>query len=57
LLLDADQQPKALYDLEADPLEMFNLLTEMPAKAQGLATKHRTFFEKIRQDPLRPSNP
>ena len=54
LLLDTDQQPKALYDLEIDPLEMFNLLTEMPTEAQRLANKHRAFFEKIRQDPLRP---
>ena len=54
LSLDADQQPKALYDLEIDPLEMFNLLTEMPTEAQRLANKHRAFFEKIRQDPLRP---
>ena len=54
LLLDADQRPSALYDLKADPLEMFNLITSRSADVRRLAAKHRTFFEAVRQDPLRP---
>ena len=54
LLLDADHQPAALFDLADDPLEMFNLITTRPEAVKALTEVHRQFFEEVMADPLRP---
>ena len=54
LILDQDFNPVALYDLEEDPFEMFNLRAEMPERVSELVKQHRSFMESIENDPLRP---
>lgn len=54
LLLDADHQPAALFDLSEDPLEMFNLISTRPAAVEALKKSHRQYFEAVMADPLRP---
>lgn len=54
LLLNRDQEPVALYDLESDPYEMLNRLSALPAKGhiltarpEKLAELHREFKNKF----------
>ena len=54
LILDQDFNPVALYDLEEDPFEMFDLRAEMPERVSELVKQHRSFMESIENDPLRP---
>ena len=54
LILDQDFNPMALYDLEEDPFEMFDLRDEMPERVSELVKQHRSFMESIENDPLRP---
>ena len=54
LILDQDFNPVALYDLEEDPFEMFNLRAEMPERVSELVKQHRSFMESVENDPLRP---
>jgi len=52
LLLSAQQQPGALFDLATDPLELFNLIEQQPQRANEL---HQLFLKEIaaiRSDPL-----
>ena len=54
LILDQDFNPVALYDLEEDPFEMFDLRAEMPERVSELVKQHRSFMESVESDPLRP---
>jgi hypothetical protein len=54
LILDQDLKPMALYDLEEDPFEMFDLRAEMPERVSELIEQHRAFMVSIENDPLRP---
>ena len=54
LILDQDFNPVALYDLEEDPFEMFDLRAEMPERVRELVKQHRSFMESVENDPLRP---
>mgnify|MGYP001450653466 FL=1 len=54
LILDQDFNPVALYDLEEDPFEMFDLRAEMPERVSELVKQHRSFMESVENDPLRP---
>ena len=52
LLLDAQQQPRALFDLATDPLELFNLIEQQSQLAIKL---HQLFLQElaaIESDPL-----
>jgi arylsulfatase A-like enzyme len=56
LLLDAQQQPRALFDLATDPLELFNLIKQQPQLAIKL---HQLFLQElsaIESDPLLQKN-
>ncbi|XOV84814.1 MAG: sulfatase-like hydrolase/transferase [bacterium] len=52
LLLDAQQQPRALYDLATDPLELFNLIDQQPQQTGKLHQLFLTEMAAIRADPL-----
>jgi arylsulfatase A-like enzyme len=54
LMLDTDGEPRELYNLAEDPLELFNLLTEQPAKVEMLVQKFAVHRDAITADKLRP---
>jgi arylsulfatase A-like enzyme len=52
LLLDAQHEPRALFDLASDPLELFNLLDQQPEQVANLHTRFLKELAAIRSDPL-----
>ena len=54
LLLDQGHAPRALYHLEDDPLELFNLRREAPDQVSRLQELHEAQRQAIEDDPLRP---
>lgn len=54
LLLDKAQQPRELYNLGEDPLELFNLIDTEPQRRDALAAIFAEHYESIAADPLRP---
>lgn len=55
LLLDRDQKPRELYNLDEDPMEFFNLIDTNKSKADELTAAADTHFASISKDPLRPN--
>ena len=55
LLLDRDQKPRELYNLDEDPMEFFNLIDTNKSKADELTAVADTHFASISKDPLRPN--
>jgi hypothetical protein len=56
LLLDAQQQPQALFDLATDPLEMFNLIAQQPQQALKMQQLFLKEMAAIQSDPLLQQN-
>ena len=56
LLLNKAQTGIALYNLQDDPLELFNLLNEEPITAANLQAEFSSHFAAIMADPLRPKD-
>jgi len=54
LMLTQQQVPTALYNLEQDPLELFNLLKDYPDRVSELKKHHEKNLADIATDPLRP---
>ena len=52
LLLDAQQQPRALFDLATDPLELFNLIAQQPRQSRKLQQLFLQELAAIESDPL-----
>lgn len=55
LLLDKEQKPFELYNLDDDPLEFFNVLESEPDKAKELGRDFSSTMSSINSDPLRPN--
>jgi len=55
LLLDQDHAPQALYQLEDDPLELFDLRRAAPDQVSRLQRLHAAQLQAIEADPLRPT--
>jgi arylsulfatase A-like enzyme len=54
LLLDRNQQPKELYNLQDDPLEFFNLIEDEEDTVRRLQKFFDETIASIEEDPLRP---
>lgn len=54
LMLDSDRQPAELYDLESDPLELFNVIDENTAVVARLRREFDATMSSIDKDPQRP---
>ena len=54
LLLDRNQQPRELYNLDDDPMEFFNLIESEPAVTKRLSKDAKRTLASIENDPLRP---
>lgn len=54
LFLDKTRQPRELYDLNEDPLELFNLFNNEPDVVEQLTKIAGEHFASIDNDPLRP---
>jgi len=54
LLINNQQESAALYNLNEDPLELFNLLESHPDKVSNLNKRHQQNLADIARDPLRP---
>ncbi|MCR9260412.1 MAG: sulfatase-like hydrolase/transferase [Pseudomonadaceae bacterium] len=52
LMLDAQHEPRALFDLATDPLELFNLIREHPQQVDKLRHQFLKGLAAIRADPL-----
>ncbi len=52
LMLDAEHQPRALFDLATDPLELFNLIEEHPEQVDQLRNQFLKELADIHADPL-----
>jgi len=55
LLLDREHQPRELYNLADDPLELFNLIATEEDRAQHLVSIFTETLASIESDPLRPT--
>ena len=55
LLLDAERQPRELYDLSDDPLELFNLFETQRQRAKRMTEGFNQALDAILADPLRPN--
>ena len=54
LMLDGESEPRELYNLAEDPLELFNLIKEQPAKVEMLVREFAAHRDAIAADKLRP---
>lgn len=54
LLLNKSRQAKELYDLDEDPLELFNLLDQEPEQVAALLAVFEKHYSSVSADPLRP---
>ncbi len=54
LLLDRAREPRELYDLGNDPLELFNLIQTEPQRVLMLRERFGTALDQILADPLQP---
>jgi len=54
LLLDKQQLPAELYNLDEDPLELFNLIGSEPGKVADLLQVFATHYKSVQADKLRP---
>ena len=50
LLLDGERQPRELYNLAEDPLELFNLIERQPARGARLESAFRRLMRSIDED-------
>ncbi len=55
LLLDKEQKPLELYNLDDDRLEFFNLVDSEPGKVEELTRHFSSTISSINDDPLRPN--
>jgi arylsulfatase A-like enzyme len=54
LFLDTQGEPRELYNLAEDPLELFNIIDQHPAQLEMLVNEFATHRDSIANDPLRP---
>ena len=55
LMLNGRGEPRELYNLAQDPLELFNLIDQHPAQVKVLVSAFTTHRTSITNDPLRPN--
>ncbi len=55
LLLDRSHEPRELYNLERDPLELFNVIDSQASRARTMQQGFSEAYEQILSDPLRPA--
>ena len=56
LMLDREQKPRELYNLDEDPLEFFNLLNADQQRSEYMTEQARKMLTDIQNDPMRPTN-
>lgn len=54
-MLSNEGEPRELFNLAQDPLELFNLIDQHPAQVKMLVTVFTTHSDSIASDPLRPN--
>ena len=54
LMLDEQGEPRELYNLAEDPLELFNIIDQHPAELEILVAEFASHRDSIASDPLRP---
>lgn len=52
LLISRTGEPQKLFDLQADPLELFNLISTEPAITARLLAHHHDILQRVNADPL-----
>ena len=52
LLISRTGEPQELFDLQADPLELFNLISTEPAITARLLAHHHDILQRVNADPL-----
>ena len=55
LMLDTQGEPRELFNLDEDPLELFNIIDQHPAELEMLIDEFAAHRDSIASDPLRPN--
>jgi arylsulfatase A-like enzyme len=55
LMLDTQGEPRELFNLAEDPLELFNIIDQHPAQLEMLVHEFESHRDSIASDPLRPN--
>jgi arylsulfatase A len=55
LMLDEHGEPRELYNLAEDPLELFNIIDQYPAELEMLVDEFASHRDSIAGDALRPN--